>query len=607
MAQTNSSKDMYLLIDATGSMVGLPAGSRNRDVMRDLLRQVAEHTDFYCREGDRLHVATFRDGLYDLDGSGDRFSSVREFNMRSGYADAAAYILSIHDAVLSDQRAASGRTGIYSSISTLLDRMEANRETLSASGSLSPEHSQQLLVFTDGEDNASRQKILEILRRHAFLRGPAQLGDHLFVKLYVFGDATPPFSPEDLPWERRAPGARITAPVRVAPSMIELGNVRDAAPMVIPIRLYPADPRIRTATADYIPAGALPSSCVTLQRDVRFTEGRGELRFSFPRCDQADRLLASGGALQTSGTIGMRFNDERFELASPARLQVTGSYSGIKDVALHLRFDPAAFLGHGLNGIARTSDSPRSIPLLDARFSSLAMNDSIRVSLQHLQGTSPAAPVLLAAGSRTGMSVIVDRNAPTVELRISGDAMPAGKALYELRMEVPPNLAFRVVSDRGKPLPVSSSTPAFRFDLLGAGPVRRPPHDPFIYVWTMVIIALPATVAVYFGMNRPPRRVRLTGTTLSGKPLRRAQGFFSDWVDIGPRSGSKRRVLVDSALPTAVFRIRSTRWNGTEIAPRAQGLVVDGREVKPGEIKRVSKHSKIEYHFEGRIVKYELH
>jgi hypothetical protein len=108
--------------------------------------------------------------------------------------------------------------------------------------------------------------------------------------------------------------------------------------------------------------------------------------------------------------------------------------------------------------------------------------------------------------------------------------------------------------------------------------------DNFPGVWKLVLFALallillPALVLAWFAVNRPSKTRSVQSQGLVPTRLRQAQGFFSNWVEVGSQAK-----LNHNALPAQALRIRSTRFGGTVIEPRVTGFKIGNETLKSGQ------------------------
>lgn len=320
-------KDVFFLIDVTGSMIGLPKSAGNQDILGPILNRVEEHVDFDCREGDTLHVATFQEKLHDLDAAGTDFGALRSFPMRSGLDEARKYILSIEAGVQKEfsQRSGVGYTGIYGSVHEILQVMKRRAEEKKDV----PNYSQRLVLFTDGEENVSNYKREDILKEFGLLREETGMGDRVFFKVLFYGQGEgkkeAPF--EDDPQNGLSvgeadPKAPVRVPIKVGVPSDDLGDLQGETSAGLEFTLEPQPPALTELRVSLPPAIPGAPAGLAVTSPVKLANGRGKLQF--------DWTSPAPAGVPFSLKVKLEAPDPRFEI-SPDVVAVKGVF-GIKPV-----------------------------------------------------------------------------------------------------------------------------------------------------------------------------------------------------------------------------------------------------------------------------------
>ena len=145
-AQAETEIDYIVLLDVSGSMVGLPVDSGNPDIFG----RVQESLTNFLGEldpGTTVFVAPFADGI----------KGFERFDIARGAADAQTYISSL--------RATGSSTYVYSSLLAAFERYQAFREASAAP------RVGVLVVYTDGKDNSPGDRTMgDVVREFGLAR-----------------------------------------------------------------------------------------------------------------------------------------------------------------------------------------------------------------------------------------------------------------------------------------------------------------------------------------------------------------------------------------------------------------------------------------------------
>lgn len=287
---TAASTDILYLIDVSGSMVG--QGVTNGNVLADLTRALTEEVNATAAGTDVL-VATFADGLVDLDGpASDAYLPVRRFTIdpsdpRSSRQAIISYILGLDSWVRARADSSGQRTALYSSVLSAfgyLDACRADWERANPGVDYAAGHIQKVVVFTDGADNASgaggvsRQDLISAYLRR---RDTGALAGRFFLKVVTVPGIDLDLG--EIPVERYGFASR---PVEVicTPARLDFGAIAPAAAATttLMVELHAQRPIPRTAIdcelevsglADPAPPGIDPGAPLAVSLSPAVIEG----------------------------------------------------------------------------------------------------------------------------------------------------------------------------------------------------------------------------------------------------------------------------------------------------------------------------------------------
>ncbi len=200
VAQQDLETDAVYLLDVTSSMVGK---GESDDILQKVLDLLLLEIDRF--QTGRLVLITFAEGAYDLDGTGpikaiykvtvkteqDKLF-LRQFirpKQYGSFPDDPSWP-GIYEMVYEKtykQRVSIGNTAVYDNILLALEELERFQNQFpGGSEAYIASHTQEIVVFTDGRDNASRRSFSSIvsqLRTRHF-----QMAERFRYKRYLFSD-----------------------------------------------------------------------------------------------------------------------------------------------------------------------------------------------------------------------------------------------------------------------------------------------------------------------------------------------------------------------------------------------------------------------------------
>ena len=102
-AESQQTIDVMYMIDVSGSIIGLPKGAGNEDILQPLLEALTREIR-NSRTGTRVFVMTFAEGLHDVDGSKSRYSPlwqkrIGEETERRDKGEIITYVMGLNQAV----------------------------------------------------------------------------------------------------------------------------------------------------------------------------------------------------------------------------------------------------------------------------------------------------------------------------------------------------------------------------------------------------------------------------------------------------------------------------------------------------------------------------
>lgn len=203
LAQPLLQTDAVYLLDVTSSMVGYDKAACNKakDILNTVLDLLLVEIERFSKG--RLILITFAEGPYDLDGTGPirdiynieinddasklvlkQFIRPRDYGTPAEAPSWLGIYESIHRRTCVERRNI-GNTAIYDTILIALQKLEELQTKYSEGPqAYAASHTQEIIVFTDGEDNASKNsfdKVLTELRARYF-----QMPGRFHYKRYLF-------------------------------------------------------------------------------------------------------------------------------------------------------------------------------------------------------------------------------------------------------------------------------------------------------------------------------------------------------------------------------------------------------------------------------------
>lgn len=198
-AQPLPRTDAVYLLDVTSSMVGYDGGIKPCDKSKDILNQVLDLllVEIERFSHGRIILITFAEGPYDLDGPGpiqDTYSIeinsnadkhiLRQFIRPTGASVWPGIYETVYRRTCVERRNI-GNTAIYDTILTALRKLqELQAQYSEGADAYTASHTQEIIVFTDGEDNASKNSFDRVLTalqaRHFEMAGRFHYKRYLF-------------------------------------------------------------------------------------------------------------------------------------------------------------------------------------------------------------------------------------------------------------------------------------------------------------------------------------------------------------------------------------------------------------------------------------------
>ena len=344
---TEVAVDVVYLIDISGSIIGL--GQSQGDLLPTLIQALVDEV-YRTKAGTSLSVATFGDGLHDVDGQGAAYEEYRTFtvdpaDLPGSRQRIVEYVRGLDRAVRQPGGYAS-RTALYDSAREIIERLDRSKtdwEDRHPGQVFSDSRIQKVVIFTDGLDNASK-----VWSREDFEREVAARAEHLFVKVVTApGVAFPTI--RGVPVETGF--ANRSVEVIPLPRSVHLGNVRALAQgehAVAYMRLVAQRP-IPTSRIDFaysfpgIPEGALG---LTLNPDVIDgdpTQVLVEVRVEVRDKEALDRAAVAAGRTAFTGRLILAAANPRVSLL-PSETPLSFSYEPTGSVEV----SPATGSGAGV-------------------------------------------------------------------------------------------------------------------------------------------------------------------------------------------------------------------------------------------------------------------
>ncbi len=341
--------DVVYMVDVSGSIIGL--GRTRGDLLPVLIEALVDEV-YRTKGGTSLTIATFGDGLHDVDGPGGAYEKLRRFHIdptdlagsRQRIVD---YIRGLNVAVRREG-GHSDRTAIYDSVREVimkLDQLKAEWEDRNPGRSYTDYRIQKVVIFTDGLDNAS-----DIWSREDFEEALDTRSDHLFAKFVTAPGLDFP-EHEGAPVETGFDSRSVE--VIPLPRFLDFGNVRtlDAGESVSASMKLVAQRPIPSSRIDFsyafrgVPEGALE---VTLNPDVIDgdpTQVVVHVLLTVIDKEALDRAALASGRTLFTGTLDLKGADPQVCFLPP-KTNLSFSYepTGQVDVRPASR-DPGLFEG----------------------------------------------------------------------------------------------------------------------------------------------------------------------------------------------------------------------------------------------------------------------
>lgn len=349
--------DVLYLIDVSGSVIGL--GRSDGDVLSQLITALNEEI-YLTTPGTTVSVATFADGLFDVDGPGSEPYQAISTHVIGADRPAPArdalvsYINGLDQAV----RAEGGhgdRTALYDAIASALDYLDSQRATWNdhhPGDAYEASHIQKLVVITDGTDNASSITKDELIEEITSRQRDGPMRERLFVKVITAAGVDIDLGPVPVEtWEFDT--RRIE--VLCVPSRLDIGRLDETTRTITgSVRLVAQRPMPGTAIDwQWHLSGGMDGSLEVRMDPARIRDGATscDLTVSLEVVDWEALQHAATVAGQTSfvGTLSLTAAHPGVDIL-PSLLNVTFSLGGEGVVTIRpalnnegvLRMDPTA-------------------------------------------------------------------------------------------------------------------------------------------------------------------------------------------------------------------------------------------------------------------------
>jgi len=324
--------DVVYLIDISGSIIGL--GQSQGDLLPTLIDALSAEI-YRTKAGSTLSIATFGDGLQDVDGPGGTYEAMRRFEVDP--ADLAGSRQRIVDYIRGlDQTVRrpggySEWTAVYDSAREViqeLDRFKADWENLHPGSSYADHRIQKLVIFTDGLDNHSK-----LWGKQDFENEVAARSDHLFVKVVTApGVQFPSLSgiPIETGFDTRS------VEVIPLPRSLNFGNIRGLGPggratatmKLVAQRPIPSSRIDFSYTFPGLPDGALEVSLNPDVVDGDPTQVVMEVSLEVVDKEALDGAAVASGSTSFGGTLTLSGANPKVSLL-PAQTALVFSYEPV--------------------------------------------------------------------------------------------------------------------------------------------------------------------------------------------------------------------------------------------------------------------------------------
>lgn len=516
-------REILFLIDVSGSMIGLPAGSGNRDIFPEILRPIVNHVRSDARVGDTLHILTFAHGIHAVSQAGGYPGTwTRRIAFEQDKVDVVRYVEGLNLA-LRERGGAGSRTAIRDSVAIALARLQEFQERYPGGRRAYRDRYDQLLVlFTDGRDNVSRVTPEEIARRFDLLRSEEYMGNNILWAYYALANAP---IPADLPagvvTASRIPERFVY--LTVEPGTLSFGRMTPSgegtsASLALHAQgEFNASAVTFTTTGLQLPGGA--AAAVVSERQAIASQDR-EMKLTLKVSNPA-ALLAEAERRQHdqayTGQIGLSVADPLVRLS---RDRVSFSFTVPVPKWVKVTVSGAESLPIVLGSLQEKIGA--EIPLA-LEFSPGAGEASLGLKL--VPGSDNPTPlsipdhVALETGGHRSKDLAVRREGGPVRLLVGASeavrqaGLKAGQYGFDVEFQTSPaDLEVRVIGRDGKPLPLTGKRIVFRFS------VPKAPWGPL--AWGVAIgipLLLAAAVALAFAKVREDRKL-LRGKVIHLRP-----------------------------------------------------------------------------------------
>jgi len=353
--------DVLYMIDVSGSVIGL--GQSQGDILPQLIQALVDEI-YLTIPGTTIIIATFSDGILDVDGPGDRYQGIWSRTVDdSTREEIVSYIRGL-DAAVRQPQGHGQVTALYDSARETLSYLDQLRENWNSEHPDMPyesTHLQKIIVFTDGMDNASKVWTeSDFLREFERLSAEGPMRDRLFIKIVTAPGVDPGL--EGIPVETGY-GTR-TVELIGLPAVIDLGNLsslKNGESVTRVLDLWAQRP-VPTARIQYTwQFAGIPTDALSLTLNPTAIDGHPtQLRLTLiarilDREALSQSLLAEEGTTCT-GRLNLSTNNPRVTFL-PSETALRFSYEPTGVVTL----SPAQGQTTAFPDLARPAGEPQSV------------------------------------------------------------------------------------------------------------------------------------------------------------------------------------------------------------------------------------------------------